>query len=509
MRKIIFLVFLLIAAVLAGVFITFRFVPRPGKHMTDIARLLQQKYPPLIGAKYPEDATPTDKQKQWAMATTAIRTEMNARSHDILGEQTDAEKGGKSILSEWWGVNSRHDLLDTLDSLECGGHRRAYDEWLTHLEQLPPEERGKARRFAALQGGTISNRMAIVAATRKKLTRTGLAGWDFARYIAVCRWGVHAGYLTEEEAWSRIMPVARLLQKTFTSWQELAENYELGRRFWSLRQTQKDGEQLNKDVQNLLLGQFSPWARLKWETDLLPEKQKDDGSAEFRQGRACFFGHGNWDYDKQACYAEAFKYFSKSAEKGNLDAMYWLGLCHRGGLGTPTNMDESFAWFRKAADLGDGPSQRELAECYHWGWGTEKNSQKVFELMSQAATNGGGARAEYVLGWHYEKGRGTTQSWQQAAEWYQKAADHGEPAAQSNLGECYSNGNGVERNQFKAAQWFKKSALGGNRDGMCFWARYLEDGCGTSKNKAEALTWWRKAAEAGDEGAKKHVAELE
>jgi TPR repeat protein len=483
--------------------------PKAGRLIEQVALLLQSKYPPLIGETYPEDATPTDKQKQWALATCAIRMGMNGCSHDVLGGQTEAPKEGQDLLKNWWGVDSRESLLSTLNSLECGGHRKGYDAWVQHLEQLSSEERGRAQRAAAREGGSVSNRMDTVLATRKKLAGTGLAGWDFARYVALCGWGFHAGYLNEQEAWSRIMPVARLLQKTFSSWDELAENYIEGRRFWSLKQTLKDAERLKDEVEFLRWEAHSPWARLKWDTNLLPEKQKDDGSAEFRAGRSWYYGFGNRTYDKGKSRAEAAKLFSQAAGKGNTDAMFWLGLCNMWGNGVATNMSEACAWYQKAAELGDGPSQYELGRCYYWGTGVKKDKNKVAELMAQAVTNGGGPKAEIFLGWCYEEGFGVEKSIEEAVKWYQKAAAAGEPWALENLGECYSTGSGVERSLFKAAKCFKKAAIGGRKEGMFFWAECLEKGYGTVKNEAEALEWYRKGAELGSGRAKKRLAEIE
>jgi hypothetical protein len=37
------------------------------------------------------------------------------------------------------------------------------------------------------------------------------------RIVSVCRWGYAAGYLTEADAWARIIPAARIIRHTFTS----------------------------------------------------------------------------------------------------------------------------------------------------------------------------------------------------------------------------------------------------------------------------------------------------
>ena len=68
------------------------------------------------------------------------------------------------------------------------------------------------------------------------------------------------------------------------------------------------------------------------------------------------------------------------------------------------------------------------------------------------------AEEQYHLGWRYENGRGVTQDYDQAFQWYTKAAEQGSPDAQYNLGWMYSRGRGVTRDHKQAVKWFTKSA---------------------------------------------------
>ena len=75
-----------------------------------------------------------------------------------------------------------------------------------------------------------------------KRRRNSLVGWDYCRYIMLCRCGYQVGFLSEEEAWGRIMPMARAIQAAFPSWSELGEDYLVGREFWSIAETKKSGQ---------------------------------------------------------------------------------------------------------------------------------------------------------------------------------------------------------------------------------------------------------------------------
>jgi hypothetical protein len=319
-------------------------------------------YPPYLDEGYPEDAHPTDKQKSWALATCAMVMDRNSGSHYVLGGRTNSFS--TAVLKQAWNIDSKETLLDWLYKLECGGYRRFYDQWVEAYEARSPEEQERARRESFERGGTVSNRMDVMLAMRGRFKDTGLVGRDFSRYVLLCGYSYRAGYLTEKEAWKLIMPAARLLQKAFSSWNELADNYLEGRRFWSLDTYLQKGERMRNAVNHLKWHQSSSRRRLKWDLNLLPEEQQDDGSKEFRLGRMYFdsFGHRTLPED----HVEAVRLFTVAAGKGNLDAMFWLGLCNQNGFGGLKPDDEQAAvWYKKAAELGDTPSMVELARLLY------------------------------------------------------------------------------------------------------------------------------------------------
>src|SRR5256885_14286177 len=160
----------------------------------------------------------SNSQKQWALATTAIRASQNGDRHDILGGQEKTAESVRSatrLLHDWWRVDSREDLLAALETLARAGHRARFEQLGADPSSLSSTDR--EARFAA--------------AHYSKLGKKSLVGWDYTRYIALCRWGYLLGYLSEQEAWDKIMPAARLLQRTFSSWQDLGRNYMIGREF--------------------------------------------------------------------------------------------------------------------------------------------------------------------------------------------------------------------------------------------------------------------------------------
>ncbi len=228
-------------------------------------------YPPFIlkGDAY---QTPTSEQKNWALATCAVLAEYNGDRYNLLGgsERTPERiKFIQNILASGWGIKNREDLFKTLKWIEEGGHRKEFDNIYTLVSRLPKSEIEIVTQKVA-SNPEISNKLRIVLKYHNELGSKSVAGWDFVRYISLCGWGYVAGYITEEEAWKIIMPAAQLIQRTFSSWGDLGENYLIGREFWSQKQTVQRGQRMRECYRQLLLDPASPWFSIPWSISLAP-----------------------------------------------------------------------------------------------------------------------------------------------------------------------------------------------------------------------------------------------
>ena len=70
---------------------------------------------------------------------------------------------------------------------------------------------------------------------------------------------------------------------------------------------------------------------------------------------------------------EAVKWFEKAAERGNVEAMYYLGECYRDGSGVDEDQKKAVEWFTKAAEQGHEEAKAEL-EFYN-----RREGEKAFE----------------------------------------------------------------------------------------------------------------------------------
>lgn len=124
-------------------------------------------------------------------------------------------------------------------------------------------------------------------------------------------------------------------------------------------------------------------------------------------------------------YAVALKEFKKSAEQGNANAQFNLGLMYSEGRGVPKDDSQAFVWYTKAAEQGD-------------------------------------ASAQYNLGVMYHEGQGVPQDYAKAMSWYLKAVEQGHVSAQNNLGNMYAKGEGVPQDYKIAYILFNLAASKGS-----------------------------------------------
>src|SRR5260370_1671947 len=163
---------------------------------------------------------PSPAQKEWALAASAVLNELNHRRHDVLGEPTPARIAeDKRLLVDYWGVRSRADLLDQIESL---------------------------------------------CQDRKTKLR---AGWDYPRAITLARSPYTVGYLSQDRAWKFIWPLAQRLQRTFSSWQELGAAYLTARETWYASDAQ-DRKFAAYAYLTLVTSPSSPWRKFPSNLDL-------------------------------------------------------------------------------------------------------------------------------------------------------------------------------------------------------------------------------------------------
>ena len=217
------------------------------------------------------DKVTTDQVKGWILACSSVLWERNRDDFVTLAGREinkNAIQSEKKLLSEWWGIESRQELLnDLLWLTQEGGHRNDFDrdgQWTSMMTPEKLEEYLKPYE----QYTEKCNELRIAQQYSEQLGDKSIMGWDLSRYMCLCRWGYLCGWLSEKETWELMIPVARELQQTFDSWEELGQNYLIGRQYWSYKQTREGGQLYEEALQRLTEMPSSPWNQYAWDMDL-------------------------------------------------------------------------------------------------------------------------------------------------------------------------------------------------------------------------------------------------
>ncbi len=190
---------------------------------------------------------------------------------------------------------------------------------------------------------------------------------------------------------------------------------------------------------------------------------------------------------------EAFDLFSRSAQKGNAEAMYRLYQHFRDG-GDP---ERAYHYCKLAAKQGVTEAMLRQGKDYELTNGTAKGREVAFLQFSIAAKLGN-VEAMYELGVCYLEGIGTDTDEEAAITWLENAAQQEWAPAMYRLGLYYRYGeNSQPRDLEKARKWFDSAAYWRHSDGMFELGKLIND----EGHWQEATVWFERALECRNENA--------
>jgi len=209
----------------------------------------------------------TTYQLEWALAVSGILKKINNNAFDIMGgipfpnERFLSET--ESSLQEMWGIYNRQNTLDTIANLKEQGQRAEFNHYAGIISKLTETEFEELLSINA-EDQELVRKLRFVKEHYQTLGEKSLLGWDYCRLMEVAEKSFKLGYITAEEAWAEIIPAAQVVQKTFNSWEDLGNNYMLGRLFWCGETDPKRVEAMRW----LLSDPQSPWMDLEWDAYL-------------------------------------------------------------------------------------------------------------------------------------------------------------------------------------------------------------------------------------------------
>jgi hypothetical protein len=99
----------------------------------------------------------------------------------------------------------------------------------------------------------------------------------------------------------------------------------------------------------------------------------------------CRIRGGEYTVYDRGNYATSLKIWLAEAEKGDVEAAYYVGKLYEGGLGTEPDYKSAAMWYEKAAKAGHSASQFSLATLYEKGLGVPADPAKAIALYRTAS----------------------------------------------------------------------------------------------------------------------------
>lgn len=227
------------------------------------ARALQPLQKPLTDI--PVEA---EEVKLWSLAAIAFYAKLRGWQDDTLQLKSKARVMAKTFLKQDWEIENLEDFEEIQEWLLETGHRQGFRALVNAVDQM--SDQGLLMYAQEVQAGTrtledgaepdeIIHRLRLIKEDAERLRMNGFLAWDLLRYLDNCRLGYLAGYLSQAEAESAMHAASQVLQSRFSSWRELADNFLLGREFWSIRASREDGSRYRNAISKLFDDPESLW----------------------------------------------------------------------------------------------------------------------------------------------------------------------------------------------------------------------------------------------------------
>jgi len=198
------------------------------------------------------------------------------------------------------------------------------------------------------------------------------------------------------------------------------------------------------------------------------------------------------------------------AKTRDYQATYELGLRYLHGLGVTADDKEAFRQFQTAADRGKIPAAMHMVGfCYSTETGVSKSDSSAFKYYKMAA-DAGLAEAQFKAGISLEQGLlGQRANPAEAARYFQMAAKQSHALSQYRLARMLYEGRGVTQDYEAAADWYKRAAEDGVVEAQIEYALMSRLGQGVpARDFVESYKWYLIAARMGHPSAVKQVEEM-
>lgn len=173
---------------------------------------------------------------QWINGTYAVLTKVNSDDVTVFGGMAHNFLNKQIILAsleEWWGVTTKAEMDEMIDSLAIGRHNPMF---LQEAEEYGIIYMSESEFQEALK--EVDKRLDVIYFQNmfdayQKFGENAISAWDLSRAVQLCADGYIADFYSYEEATNKAIKIGEQIQSTFNSWDDFYESYLFGYAYWS------------------------------------------------------------------------------------------------------------------------------------------------------------------------------------------------------------------------------------------------------------------------------------
>ncbi|WP_159090916.1 tetratricopeptide repeat protein [Aquimarina aquimarini] len=191
--------------------------------------------------------------------------------------------------------------------------------------------------------------------------------------------------------------------------------------------------------------------------------------------------------------------YTTSANSGNSDAWYALGMLYYIGTGVDQDAERAVSYFQQAADSGYGmDAWIKYIRIAYFADLTDIPAKTIIDLVNTLEEKDASGEVYLLKGYMLYKGYAYEENLELSFEAHQKAAEKGNSDAMFELFVYYAQGIGVEEDISKAIDWCFKAAESNNRRAIYNLGAYYATGYeSVSKDIDKSIEYYIRAANMG------------
>ncbi|MFS0917589.1 DUF1266 domain-containing protein [Brevibacillus sp. 179-C 1.1 NHS] len=172
-------------------------------------------------------------------------------------------------LHHRWDTNDAAKTQERLSWLLNHGRRSEFDQHRHRLTALSAANR--VNYIESLKKGDIETARQLVVYTNMiRLPHAGIAAFDYAWSLIICKVGADQSYLPKAEALDRMLEIAKHIQFAYSSWEEFFYAYACGNQYDEAGSSKNTSKETEAHILKLLTGKYSPIHEFEWKFDMTP-----------------------------------------------------------------------------------------------------------------------------------------------------------------------------------------------------------------------------------------------